>query len=247
MKKLIQFLSIAFVACLATQAQATDYSEELFLEFIKSPTIIAATKELGAAFPDFRNENGIADVAALKESLQSYYKGDFAKEYEKVNGKPLADLARIFAMLDDDAIAFQHQYIFANTNPLGQKDALNRADDKSKWSELHAKYHPEFRDYLQRNNLYDIFLVDLESGDIVYSVFKELDFATSLIDGPYAETPFGKLLQALKEMTDQDSYDFSPQFHYFPSYEREAVFIGAPVYDGDTKAGALIVQLPPPE
>jgi methyl-accepting chemotaxis protein len=42
------------------------------------------------------------------------------------------------------------------------------------------------RNYLEKFGYYDIFLVDPETGDIVYSVFKELDYSTSLIDGPYA-------------------------------------------------------------
>ncbi len=31
---------------------------------------------------------------------------------------------------------------------------------------------------------YDLFLIDIETGDIVYTVTKETDFATNLNDGP---------------------------------------------------------------
>ncbi len=49
--------------------------------------------------------------------------------------------------------------------------------------------------FRQRFGYYDIFLVDAQSGDIVYTVFKELDFSTSLKDGPYSKTNIGRCYQ----------------------------------------------------
>ena len=100
-----------------------------------------------------------------------------------------------FNQLDDDSIALQYSYIKANHNPLGEKHNLDFANDESIYSKLHAKYHPVIRDFLDQFGYYDIFLVDSDSGDIVYSVFKELDYTTSLKNGPYANTNFGRVFQ----------------------------------------------------
>ncbi len=223
------------------------YSEGDFLKFVKSPMVIKAMKSLGSTFPKFQSDNGFKDIESLRKSVLNYYTGDFVKEYKKVTGKKPNGLSKMLDKLDPNAIAFQHHYISGNKSPLGKKDALLRAEDKSKWSALHARYHPDFREHLQSNKLYDIFLVDYQSGDIVYSVFKELDFATNLQTGPYAKSPIGQLFPNVASMTEEEEFDLSTEVAYFPSYDRKAVFIGAPIFDKGTKVGVLIIQLPPPE
>ena len=94
-------------------------------------------------------------------------------------------------MLPDLAMNLQYQYIAANPNPLGAKNNLDHANDGSRYSELHGALHPFLRTALRQFGLYDIFLVEPRDGNIVYTVFKELDFATSLVNGPYAKTRLG--------------------------------------------------------
>lgn len=66
----------------------------------------------------------------------------------------------------------------------GKRVILDRAEGTSSYSDHHAKYHPMVRSFLKKFGYYDIFLVDIDSGDTVYLVFKELDFTTSLIRWP---------------------------------------------------------------
>ncbi|MBT3354583.1 MAG: hypothetical protein HN402_06650, partial [Candidatus Scalindua sp.] len=112
------------------------------------------------------------------------------------------------------------------------------------YSKLHAKYHPAIRDFLDQFGYYDIFLVDPDSGDIVYSVFKELDYTTSLKDGPYASTNFGRVFRDASNSSDPNYVkliDFEP---YAPSYEGAASFIASPIFDGTEKVGVLLFQMP---
>jgi methyl-accepting chemotaxis protein len=91
-----------------------------------------------------------------------------------------------------ETIVLQSLFIGNNPNPTGSKDLLDFPGDGSRYSAAHEIYHPIIRDYLHAFGYYDIFLVDVNSGGhIVYSVFKEVDFGTSLLDGPYADTNFG--------------------------------------------------------
>ena len=80
-------------------------------------------------------------------------------------------------------MVLQNLYIQANNNAMASKHLLDAADDGSTYSQLHKRYHPPLREFLERFGFYDIFLVDSESGNIIYSVYKELDYATSLLDG----------------------------------------------------------------
>ncbi len=105
-------------------------------------------------------------------------------------------MADSVASLPDLAMNLQYQYIAANPNPLGAKSDLDRANDGTRYSELHGAMHPYLRTALSQFGLYDIFLVEPRNGTIVYTVFKELDFATSLVTGPFAKSKLGDAFRA---------------------------------------------------
>jgi len=109
---------------------------------------------------------------------------------------------------------------------------------------VHQKYHAHIRDFVQKFEFYDIFLVDPDSGDIIYSVFKELDYTTSLINGPYSNSGIADAFLAANKASNTEQValtDFAP---YMPSYEAPAAFIASPIFDGNKKIGVLIFQMP---
>ena len=72
---------------------------------------------------------------------------------------------------------------------------------------------------------------------------KEIDFATSLLDGPYSRTHLGKLFKEINKSSDPEiikMVDFHP---YSPSFESATSFIGTPIYKNKQKIGILIVQI----
>ncbi|MCA8989966.1 MAG: HAMP domain-containing protein, partial [Planctomycetaceae bacterium] len=91
---------------------------------------------------------------------------------------------------------------------------------------------------------YDIFLVDPETGDVVYSVYKELDFGTSLLDGPHSQTNFAQCFRRAAELNTTDSFILVDYKQYGPSYEAPASFIASPIYRGDTRVGIAMFQMP---
>lgn len=212
----------------------------------KSTMVVDAMKEFKTAFRNIKYENEVTPemIAEYREKLWSYYEAEFKSEYKNLNnGADPKGLKEKFAKLDDESIILQYYYIRANQNPLGSKHLLDKFSDGSEYSELHAKYHPVIRHYLETWGFYDIFLVDPQSGDIVYSVFKELDYSTSLSSGPYASTNFGRVFQKALNPNGQSSFqvDLEP---YFPSYEAAAGFVSSPIYDGNDLIGVLIMQNP---
>lgn len=247
MKKLVLALSfLAGVFSLPLPVYAGGSVEEIQIaDFAKRPDVIAAVKEYKAAFTQVRTENGITDIAPFKTKLKTYYTDLFAKEYANKNKGKAPDVDAMFNQLDDDSIALQYYYIIENPNPLGSKQLLNKSEnDKSTWSKAHEKYAPSFRDYLTQFGLYDIFLVDPTTGDVVYTCFKELDFTTNLNDGLYAKTDLGGVFQAVKAAA-KGSTNLSEMKPYLPSYDLPARFVSAAVYDGDTQVAVVIFQLPP--
>ena len=97
---------------------------------------------------------------------------------------------------------FQTLYISGNSNPIGSKEILDASSEPIEYNSLHRKYHPIIRQFLSEFGYYDIFLVESNTGHIVYSVFKEVDYSTSLLTGPYADTGIGRAFKAAKAMND---------------------------------------------
>ncbi len=139
----------------------------------------------------------------------------------------------------------QQDYIKENPYPLGEKDALMKKDDGSLYAHTHGYYHPWFRDLQQRRTYYDVFLFNTK-GDLVYSVFKEPDFATNFVDGEWSNSGLAQLYQAAAQ-ADAGTIvfdDFSP---YGPSGGAAASFIGAPVFDRlNRRIGVIAYQIPAP-
>ena len=220
------------------------------ITFSSDNTVIEAMDWFREVIGDFRTELGIPpeDMDRMRTQLRSYYTREFAGEYKKLNNGKRPDVETYFQTLDNQAIddipiALQYYYIKANTNRLGSKHLLDDAKDGSSYSEYHATVHPVFRNFLEKFGYYDIFLVDSSSGDVVYSVFKELDFATSLINGPYAKTNFAEAFRKANAATDKDAVFIVDYERYPPSYEAPAVFIASPIFKEGEKIGVAIFQM----
>lgn len=130
--------------------------------------------------------------------------------------------------------ALQELYI----GTLGETDD---AGDGSEWSELHARLHPGFREYQQEFGYYDVFLFDLD-GNLVYSVFKEPDFATNVIDGEFADSGIGDVFRSALQTDDTAWEDFAP---YAPSAGAQAAFASHIIKDeAGTSVGVAVFQMP---
>ncbi|MGD9162794.1 MAG: cache domain-containing protein [Desulfobacteraceae bacterium] len=178
------------------------------------------------------------------KSVKNYYVSEFTAQYKAQNENANPDIEMMFNGLSEHSIALQYYYISVNENPLGSKDALMSAKDNSGYSELHEEVHPVIRDYLKKFGYYDIFLVDIETGDIVYSVYKELDYTTSLLDGPYANTNFGEAFRKAGNGSGKDTWIITDFAKYLPSYNAPAGFIASPIFHKGKKIGVAIFQFP---
>jgi ABC-type phosphate transport system substrate-binding protein/serine phosphatase RsbU (regulator of sigma subunit) len=138
----------------------------------------------------------------------------------------------------------QHQYLVNNPYLEGDEYQLASAKEKCSYNTTHQLYHPIFKNYLDRFGYYDIFLITADSGHIIYSVSKEVDYATDIMHGPFNNTGIAEVFTRIMKDPDRDCIyleDFSP---YLPSFNDPASFIGSAIYNGDEKIGVLVFQLP---
>lgn len=230
-----------------TAAEVTDYINNIENQAISlSENLMTVEAMTGFSLSFNSHASRLSDevIATQKQSLQTYYEQEFGKKYRTLNNGNGADTASLLNALDKQAISLQHDFISDNKDPLGSKHLMDTTKRISSYSSTHAKYHTVFRSFIERFGYYDLFLVDHNSGDIVYSVFKELDYATSLIDGPYADSGIGQAFAMANAAEDKNftgMTDFAP---YLPSYNAPASFIASPIYFGENKVGILILQMP---
>lgn len=204
--------------------------EHQILSLSESTMILDATKEFKEAF---FNEGSYRD----SDTLDNYYH----EEYQpRVN-----DRMNITSLIPGDSRvrSFQSEFISDNHYKTGEKDNYN-GDVSSVYGEVHNRYHPIIRNFLKRFGYYDIFIVDPQSGHIVYSVYKEIDYATSLIYGPYSGTNIGEAFNKSRDVRD-NNYTYLADFDFYgPSYNAPASFISSPIIEDGEVIGVLIFQMP---
>ena len=208
-------------------------------------TITIAQKELVHADEEKLISTQASRVSALKNYLETIEQDLSALSKNDYVREALVDFMDGWNSLKiqgDPQDILQRLYIEDNPNPTGSKEVLDYAKDGSFYSQMHQKYHPWFRHFLQLRGYYDIFLF-APNGDLVYTVFKELDYATNLNTGEYKDSDLGNAFRAALDNPDkQNFFDFKP---YAPSHGAPASFISQaiPDEDGDV-AGVLVFQMP---
>lgn len=138
----------------------------------------------------------------------------------------------------------QNLYINSNPYPTGEKEKFDGADDGSLYSRLHQYYHPFFRTFLNERGYYDIFLFDMD-GNLIYTVFKELDYATNLNSGKWKDSDLGNAYRDAIKKDKSGSISFYDFKSYAPSNGAPASFISTPVKgSGGNTVGVLVFQMP---
>lgn len=207
-----------------------------------SSATIEASQAFIPAFNQYVEQRGKLNRAELNK-LKSYYDIDFTDRYKELNSDTIKSVSKAMNNLSEQGLALQHDFIANSSFSLGMKDGLIDLGKESDYANIHKKYHPEFKKFLNEFGYYDIFMVDAASGNIVYSVFKELDFATNLKTGPYADTQIAKVFKtALNAAPDKVS--ISSFESYLPSYNALAAFVSAPIYAQGKLIAVLIFQMP---
>lgn len=201
-------------------------------------SIVAAVEEFDAAFGKLED---VQETAKSSKRLEDYYRTQFLPRLDKYH----AGTPNLPAYLAGGRATryLQYNYIAANPNPVGKKQQLMAAADESVYTQVHQRYHPIFRNIVSKFGYYDMFLINPQ-GQIVYTVFKETDYATSLVNGPYKDSNLARLVQQVITSKEKDFTQLVDFAAYAPSYGTPASFIAAPIYKGSKLMGVLAFQMP---
>ena len=141
-------------------------------------------------------------------------------------------------------VALRDLYVTRNSSNGNKREIMDDAGDGSDYSAAHRRFHSFFTSVRGEFGYYDIFLIDRE-GNVIYSVYKEDDFASNLVAGPYAESGLGDVYRrAMQAAPGTMVYaDFDP---YAPSGGKPSAFFAAPVVGmGGRVVGVYAVQVLP--
>jgi class 3 adenylate cyclase len=259
----VSAISIAIVASLSYYASYNALRDSVFnhltsLRAIKAERVETYFKDLqleasGIAEGPLTQQAAMQFIQAFRElqdtgenpewdaQLQTFYREEFIPRLaNRVEGRP-----SVAAHLPNAPAAryLQYQYIAANRFPVKAKQQLTEIADDNAYASTHARHHPQFRRAAEKLGYYDLFIIDIETGDIVYSVAKEVDFATNLIDGPYDTSNLAELFRSIQRTPDQGVVRMIDYARYRPSHSRSQAFIAAPIFSAGKAIGVLALQI----
>ncbi|MCR9135961.1 MAG: methyl-accepting chemotaxis protein [Alphaproteobacteria bacterium] len=136
----------------------------------------------------------------------------------------------------------QDRYIDNNPHPVGSKHLLDSAG-KDAYDAAHATYHGELRNLVVDNGYYDLFLID-DSGNVIYTVFKERDYGTNLNSGEWKDTDLAAAYRDVMAAGSADTVILKDYRPYAPSNGAPAAFIARALTDGDKVTGVVALQMP---
>jgi class 3 adenylate cyclase len=196
---------------------------------------IDAMRQFDAAY---RTLNATAIPADALEAVRQDYSTRFYPEMQK---RKLAR-PRVQDYLPYGPAGIQLQSIYIAKNPYPRRRELERAEDNSDYSRVHAKYHRALERIAEKFGYYDLYLID-NDGNAVYDVNKDRDFATNYLEGVYRDSNMAKVVRqclATKNPDDVFLSDFEP---YEASLGEPTQYVASPIFDGDERVGIFALQL----
>jgi class 3 adenylate cyclase len=219
---------------------------EQFIERLRVETRVvggrAGVVDAARAFVDrYRQLDTVHVNSEMNAALATYYRDTFLPALAEATGKE----TEIGALLPEPAVAryLQYHYIVRNPYPVSERSRLQQADDGSAYSQAHETFHPALRQVFSELGFTDAYIIDIHTGDIVYSQNKKPDFATNLISGPYAHSHLAELFGALQRSPDRGAAEVVDFANYRPALGAPAAFMGTPIFDGGRPIAVLILQL----
>ncbi len=235
------------------------------LESLRDQSIALSDGKLAAeAMANFKQAyRGLADEtlsAEQEEALRNYYVSQYLPKLQKnLGGTPLLEQ---YLPTNPAQRYLQYHYIsdpnvggVAAGDRAGTTEAPTQLDangqpatapvgDDSLYGLAHAAMHERFDRLAKMFGYEDILLIDDDTLEIIYSLRKRPDFATSLRIGPYGTTNLAKAVELLARTNDRDDFKVVDTELYRPDVGRPVGFVLSPIFNGTEMLGILALEFP---
>ncbi|VAW89186.1 hypothetical protein MNBD_GAMMA17-259 [hydrothermal vent metagenome] len=190
--------------------------------------------------PAFRSYDSQLDKirGSYAKKVAQYYQ-TYNDQYAQFNHGKQLNTPQLLDSLDNETLALQYTFLAADLTQNETGLLLEGSD----YGKAHQKFHPHIAAFSGSFHFENLFLIESENGKIIYSVNKQIDFATSLMNGPHAQSKLAQLFKKTNRATSTGKSTFIDFHTYRANFERPAAFIASAIFDGKDKIGVLVFQL----
>ncbi len=167
----------------------------------------------------FKNHTTV-DTEATQSALSGREGADVIKDY---NGNPV--------LSSWHPVELGNGIRWAMMSEIDVAEAFSPVDEQG--NEFFAKYKEMY-------GYYDLFLMNPD-GHVFYTVTREADYQTNMVNGKYSSSNLGKLARQVLQTKQFGFADFEP---YDPSNGEPAAFVAQPVVHGGEVELIVALQLP---
>jgi len=212
--------------------------------FASNPEYTSICQSFTNAFMQIENDNYQTEGAENLDRIYSLLKSYYATEINSGNSEFTSQMSveNIVPAAGNQSI-LQYLYIADNTRPVGQKHLYSKAPDGSIYSSMHSEYHPQMLELMNLSAFNDLLLVDFQTGNIVYSVKKNPDFASNLYDGIYRNSALANAFKKAAASPSAGSVFFTDVTLYPGAGMKPVFFISVPLYSYNVITGVAIFEI----
>ncbi|MBB6462908.1 GAF domain-containing protein [Flammeovirga kamogawensis] len=210
----------------------------------QSRMVSDAVMELSPAFSILDYYYAPGKIERMRRDLKEFYRSDVDRKLGDNDDGFSRQLVNSVDAVSDRMVILQTLYLSNNPNPIGKKFQLNRANDKTAYSDIHERYHSSFRRFLMADGFSDLLLVNVNSSEVIYSVSKNVDFGSNLMDGVFRQSALGQAFTLARNSIRPNMVILSDFGSYEGSYGDLQMFFSAPVYEEGEKIAVLIATMP---
>ena len=217
--------------------------EDYFEEVNNLVYLIGQSRETTEALREFKRDfsypiDSISTGERLK--MDTFYQDFVELLAENLDINPKLEF---YFPKDSGSFQLQYHYLANNPNGLHEKYLLHKVDDNHPYHATHARRHAYFNRLKKYLEFEDILLIDVQTGNIVYTVNKAPDFATNLLTGPYQGSNLADLFMEVSKNRDLKTTRLVDFQAYRPRCGEPAAFAATPVFDGAELVGIFACQL----
>jgi PAS domain-containing protein len=188
---------------------------------------------------DIKNNSGNWNdsLKVYENRLTEYYNNKIIDqiEYHKPNLEMLEPSSLVTKVL---------QYHYLVNNPYTFKNSFKLADakDLTDYSSYHKKLQKKFEKTIRSQNIQNLYLIESEHGNIVYSYRKNIAFGNNIYSKYLKESDLASAYQRALLVKSKKVVPLDYNF-FLPEHNKPVAFFSVPVFVQDQKVGVLIAEI----
>ena len=179
-----------------------------------------------------------------KLALLKYYKEEYIPRIDfSIPGSPQKRALKDYLPKTTSGIIAQYLYIAQNTKSFNSKHKfISNTKYKDMYSDHHLQEHLSLITMLKRFGREDVYIVNPD-GAVIYSIYKNCDFGTNLITGPYKDSGLGRVFRKSQKLKP-GGVAVEDISNYEPALNKKVAFMAMPIYFKKDYEGSIIFQFP---